>query len=268
MALFPCWIITLNPEHDHVVYLLKQLRDWGFDPELFPGVDGRKQMPSLFPDEQVAQKITRSRHLCELTSSEVGGYLSHLRAIKRAYSQGFDRVCILEDDVGLEPSFESVVKEVFGLPEKVEMVRLMALKVRKRKIVEYFSNGQHQLVRPERGWCGGQGYVLNRRGMEKIIKAGSSIFEPIDKFYDHFWEYDLRLYGVEPHLIWEMSRPSNILKSNVAQSRVPWWLYWLHPFNKLWRSLKRHAYLMQHKSEFYPAELPQGKPGKTKRMKL
>jgi glycosyl transferase family 25 len=104
--------------------------------------------------------------------------------------------------------------------------------------------------------------------MEKIIKAGSSIFEPIDKFYDHFWEYDLRLYGVEPHLIWEMSRPSNILKSNVARSRVSWWLYWMHPLNKLWRSLKRHAYLIQHKSEFYPAELPQEKPGKTKRMKF
>ena len=264
----PCWVITLKPDSEPVVRLLQSLEEQNVAATLFPGVDGRTTMPAPEPGERLAPEITRWRHLCELTSSEVGGYLSHLRAIKKAHAEGLERVCILEDDVQLEADFGAVLRDIVRLPDEVEMVRLMALKVRKRKVISTFADGIHALVRPERGWCGGQGYVLNRRGMEKIIAHGSAVYEPIDKFYDHFWEYDLRLFGVEPHIIWETEHPSSILKSNVARARVAWWLYWLHPLGKGWRSLQRHAYLKRHEAEFYPAEKPQGKPGRTGRMKL
>lgn len=262
-----CRVITLKPESEIVVSLLNDLKAQGIAAETCPGVDGRDSMPETLPGERLAPEITRWRHLCELTSSEVGGYLAHLRAVKQAYAEGLERICILEDDVALEDDFGTVLREINQLPENVEMVRLMALKLRKRKVVSTLSDGVHQLVRPERGWCGGQGYVLNRAGMEKIIAHGSRIYEPIDKLYDHFWEFDLRLYGVEPHIIWEVESPSSILKSNVARARVAWWYYWLHPLGKGWRSRERHTYLKKHRDEFYPTEKPQGRPGKTKRMK-
>ncbi|SEA31813.1 glycosyltransferase family 25 protein [Microbulbifer marinus] len=263
----PCWVITLDPEGARARTLLSALKEQRLPARTIGGVDGRGGMPALQAGERIASGTTRWRHLCELKSSEVGCYLAHLRAIRRAYESGLERVCILEDDVHLEPDFGKVLAELEQLPADVEMVRLMGLKVRKRKEVQTLTDGNYRLVRPERGWCGAQGYLINRAGMKKVLDYGSRIFEPIDKLFDHFWEYDLHVYGVEPHLLWETEHESSIKKSNVHRDRVSRWLYWLHPLGKLWRSLKRHAYLRSHAREFYPAQKPQGRPGRTARMK-
>jgi glycosyl transferase family 25 len=197
----------------------------------------------------------------------VGCYLAHLRALRQAYDEGLERVCLFEDDVELEPDFAQVLCELEQLPDGVEMVRLMGLKIRKRKVIKTLSDGRHQLVRPERGALGAQGYLINRIGMRKLLDHGSRIYEPIDKLYDHFWEYDLRLYGVEPHIIYEAVSGSTIVKSNVAKADVAPWLHWFYPLGKLFRSINRHWYLKRNHGEFYPADLPSVKPGRTERMK-
>ncbi|MFA0813192.1 glycosyltransferase family 25 protein [Microbulbifer epialgicus] len=264
----PCWVITLNPRGETIHTLLNTLKKRRLRTKLVSGVDGRTGMPSLEADEVIDNAATRWRHLCELKSSEVGCYLAHLRAIRDAYQAGLNRVCILEDDVQLEADFSEVLAELERLPEAIEMIRLMGLKVRKRKVIETLNDGIHQLVRPERGWCGAQGYLINRKGMHKVLTHANRIFEPIDKVFDHFWQFDLQLYGIEPHLIWETEHASSIVKSNVGRAKVALWLYWLHPFGKLYRSLERHIYLLRHRSAFYPAQKPKKRPGRTKRIKI
>ena len=266
-ATTPCWIITLNPDKPAVQQLLAALTAQGISAQTISGVDGRAGMPALQPGERLSPWKTRWRHLCELNSSEVGCYLAHLRALRRAYESGLQRICLLEDDVEIEPDFASMLIELEQQPDDVEMIRLMGLKIRKRKIISTLSDGVHHLVRPERGCLGTQGYLINRSGMQKVLSHGSTVYEPIDKLYDHFWEYDLHLYGVEPHLIWETAGSSSIVKSNVAKARVAIWIYWLHPIGKFLRSIQRHRYLRRHRAEFYPAGHPTTIPGRTARMK-
>lgn len=264
----PCWIITLHPESEGVRALMESLAAQGVNAELFPGVDGRHAMPALNADEFLDVQKTRRRHLCEMTNSEVGCYLSHLRAIKKGYALGYQKLCILEDDVEVEPEFGPALAEIATLPEQVEFVRLMALRVRKRKIVQSMLQGSHQLTRPERGVLGAQGYVVNRSAMAKIIQYACNIFEPIDKVYDHYWEFGLHQYGVEPHLLWERPHKSSILKSNVKRSRVGLFYYFIRPLVKGLLSKKRNSYLKANSAALYPAELPAGRPGRTARMKM
>ncbi|MCO1333743.1 glycosyltransferase family 25 protein [Microbulbifer sp. OS29] len=263
----PCWIITLQPRSNSVDHLVSAAKMQRLHVSTIIGVDGRAGRPHLVDGEFIDNETSRWRHLCELKNSEIGCYLAHLRAIRRAYRSGLDRVCILEDDVQLEPSFGRVLAELERLPEDIEMIRLMGLKVRKRKIIQPLNDGVHRLVRPERGWCGAQGYLINRAGMEKVLNYANRIFEPIDKVFDHFWQFDLKLYGIEPHLLWESEHTSSIIKSNIHRANVPRWLYWLHPFGKLWRSVERHLYLKRHAREFYPAQKPIYSIGRTARIK-
>ncbi|WP_226646163.1 glycosyltransferase family 25 protein [Microbulbifer variabilis] len=258
----------MYPEGEPINQLLSALKSQRLRASQIAGVDGRRGIPKLEADEVICNNITRWRHLCELKSSEIGCYLAHLRAIRQAYQAGLQRACILEDDVLLEDDFGRVLAELERLSPEVEMVRLMGLKVRKRKIIRCLNDGVHKLVRPERGWCGAQGYLINRRGMEKVLGYANRIFEPIDKVFDHFWQFDLKLYGVEPHLLWETEHTSSIVKSNVHKASVARWLYWLHPFGKFWRSIQRHIYLYRYKKEFYPAEKPKQRLGRTARIKL
>ncbi|WP_299943690.1 glycosyltransferase family 25 protein [uncultured Microbulbifer sp.] len=267
IAQTPCWVITLHPRGEGVHGLLDVLRSQRLRTGLVAGIDGRTDFPQLETGEYIANAATRWRHLCELTSSEIGCYLAHLRTINRAYRAGFNRICILEDDVQLEPDFGRVLAELERLPPEVEMIRLMGLKLRKRRVVKILGDGIHKLVRPERGWCGAQGYLINREGMQKVLNYANRILKPIDKVFDHFWQFDLHLYGVEPHLLWETEHASSIVKSNMGRTKVTSWLYWLHPIGKLWRSVGRHYYLIRHTRAFYPAQKPHRRTGRTMRIK-
>ncbi len=263
----PCWIISLNPNAERVVTLSQALTTAGISHSFVSAVDGRKSTPPLLEGESLDIRKSLLRHRRLLSNSELGCYLSHYRAIKTAYAQGHERVCILEDDVVLEPGFAQVLQALETQPEEQEMVRLMGLRIRKRKVIGPLTADGHQLVRPERGWCGTQGYVVNRRGMQKIIQHAGNIFEPIDKLYDHFWEYELKVYGVEPHVLYELDHPTSVAKAAERPTKIPLLLRVLAPLQKALFSRSRHAYLKQYANEFYPAIRPQGRIGNTARLR-
>lgn len=262
----PCWIISFDPASPSASALSQALTAQGVTHGFVPAVDGRQSAPPLQGREKIDVRKSLIRHQKLLTNSELGCYLAHYRAIQKAFDEGLARVCIMEDDVVLEPDFGRVLAELASLPDDIEMIRLMALRIRKRKIISTLSDGQHNLVRPERGWCGGQGYVLTRPGMQKILDHGCNIFEPIDKLFDHFWEYDIQLYGVEPHLIYETEHVSTIQKKPSSPVHIPLHYRLVIPLLKGLFSLSRHFYLTRHKAEFYPATKPEKRMGKTKRL--
>lgn len=264
----PCWIISLDPSSPLPTALTSELSAQGVAFSFVPAVDGRQGTPPLVGREVLDTRKALIRHGRVLRNAEIGCYLSHYRALQRAWDEGLERVCLLEDDVGLEAGFAQVLAGIATLPDDVEMVRLMALRIRKRKVVcDVPGSAAHQLVRPERGWCGTQGYVINRRGMRKVLDAAWRIYEPIDKFYDHFWEYEMRHFGIEPHVLYEHEHTSSIQQQKKPKRPpVPWLYRLLSPLDKLAFSLSRHRHLKAHAAEFYPAEKPKGRMGRTQRM--
>jgi len=262
----PVYIITLNPKAKNTLELEESLSAQGINAHLFPGVDGRNEMPPLEKNETINQKKSLAMRFVELSSTEVGCYLSHLRAIKGAYYAGLEKICILEDDVLIENTFSETLSEIEKLPGKVEFIRLMGLKNHKRKIISPLDK-THNLIRPIKGLCGTQGYVVTRSGMKKIISHGNLISEPIDKFYDHFWEIDLHCYAIEPHLIWERSNntssvikpaqslPTNPIIKTIKKTKIKWS-----------RSAQHYFYIFQHSNLFLPATKVKEKQGKTKRI--
>lgn len=245
--------------------LMQQLREQGVEAEAFHAVDGRQHTPDLLPGERIDQNQSLKIRQTKLTNSEIGCYLSQLRAMKQAYEEGLPRVCIMEEDVMVENDFGAVLAAIAALPDDVELVRLMGLKIHPRKLVMPLG-ASHQLTRPVKGLCGAQGYVINREGMSKVIEHGSTIAEAIDKFFDHFWNIDLRCYCVEPHVVWERPSSSTVEKNMdpktggaIANTLRKHWI-------KVVRSNKRRAYLRKHRDEFHPAIPLTEKAGRTERI--
>jgi glycosyl transferase, family 25 len=260
-----CWVISLNRGAENTQRLLADLEQQGLAPEIFPAVDGRRAMPVLQEDEYFRNAFAMVRHGKLLTTGEVGCYLSHLRAVKKAYREGCKFVCLLEDDVVIEPGFAEVLNAL--VEENLDMVRLMSLKIRRRKVLKPLY-GEHQLVRPERGGLGTQAYLMNRAGMRKFLDHARAIYEPIDKVFDHFWLFDLSVYAVEPHVAYELVHDSSIAKQGRPGQKGPnLWQRLVHHPVKLFFSLRRHAYLRRYRSELYPTEMPAEKPGKSVRLR-
>lgn len=262
-----CFIISLDHDKPQPRALRNALQQQGVDAQFFVAVDGRQQMPALEPGERLDQRRAVLLTRAALTRTQVACYLSHLRLLRQAYEQGLAWVCILEEDVEIEADFARILQELETLPQHCELVRLMGLRVRRRKIVSQLGAGSHRLVRPERGWCGTQGYVVSRAGMARILRHGTHIVRPIDKFYDRGWEFDLKSYGVEPHLIYEQDSPSTISKPcDTAWRDQPLTTKFAFHALKLWFSVYRDLYRLAHFREFYPASRGSRHYGKTRRI--
>lgn len=263
----PIVIITLNPDSAQAYELSNLLTGQGLDYEIALGADGREQFPPLKAGERIDQIKSLKTRLVKLTRSEVGCYLSHFRTIKKFYNAGLDRVCILEDDVLIEPDFKAILASIEALSDEFEHIRLMGLKRHRRKNVFQLDNS-YQLTRPVKGLCGTQGYVINRCGMEKVLRHGHVITEPIDKFYDHFWNIKLKSYCVEPHIIWE--RPvveSSITKESRGRATKPIGKLMRKHVVKMQQGFKRRLHILKHWNDFLPAEKSSGKLGKTARIR-
>ncbi len=258
-------VITLNPESSVVQRLVQSIKLHTLSVDEFYAVDGRAGTPVLVKGERLSQTRSLLNRRFPLTNTEIGCYLSHYRVIKKAYDDGHDHVCILEDDVVLESNFGDVLKEVVSLGAKAEFVRLMALKIRKRKVVQSLS--QHcDLVRPLRGSLGTQGYVLNRSGMKKVLDKGAVISMPIDKFYDSFFLWGLHSFTVEPHIIFENHVQSSIAKTD-GKTEGGLMVSVGYRFVKLYRSLRRSYHFWVNFSDYSPAEFPEESVGKSQRLR-
>lgn len=259
------WIIALNPENPVALELQRTLREQGIAADIKPAVDGRKEMPVLQGREQLSQRKALIYRRAPLTSSEVGCYLSHYRLIQEAYDQGLSHLCLFEDDVIAEPGIGSLLQSIAKLNDSAHLVRLMSLKIRKRKVVKALS-GSYQLVRPQRGALGTQGYVVNRSGMKKILDFGATIYMPIDKLYDNFFMYNLNCFSVEPHAVYEIVRPTSVKKApvsavNAISLKLQCFLY------KLYRSTRRRLHYWINIRDFSPATKPAQTIGKSHRIR-
>lgn len=259
------WIISLNPKKAEAVELKHLLKCKKVEAEIIPAVDGRKAMPALTQDEAIDQNKALINRKAPLTSSEIGCYLSHLRAIKKAYQEGLNHIAIFEDDVIAEENLAELLDAIETLDDDAHLVRLMSLKRRERKELKQLTP-EYKLTRPLRGALGTQGYVLNREGMKRILNFGSTITMPIDKLYDSFFLFGLKCYSVEPHAIYEKAHPSTIKKTQgQLDSSLSTIILWR--LNKLFRSIKRHTHRIKHRTEFSPASKPPKKFGKSQRIR-
>ena len=261
----PARVISLHPPTTHALNLVATLQEGGFDAQLSPGVDGRQGYPALEGDEELAVLKGLFTRRAKLTSSEVGVYLSHYRLIKQAYSDGLSHLCIFEDDAVPEPGLLAVLNEIEKLDKNAHLVRLMSLKTRRRKIIKPLTD-EHKLIRPVRGALGAQGYVINREGMKIVLDQGAKIAVPLDTFYDGFFLIGLNCYSVEPHSIYEADTESTVAKTGKTHDRRLW--VWLgFRFVKLYRSLMRRWFYITNFKEFFPAQMPEGFVGRSKRIR-
>ncbi|MGJ8687047.1 MAG: glycosyltransferase family 25 protein, partial [Spongiibacteraceae bacterium] len=241
-----CRVVSLHPQAENTGVLMGALAEQGVDASIYAAVDGRKSMPTLESGERFNRVLSMLRHKKVLTSGELGCYLSHLRAVREAYQAGYEFVCVIEDDVVIEKDFASVLQALTKRSD-LDMVRLMALRLRQRKVLGEIADTGHQLTRPVRGAVGTQAYLMNRVGMKKFLDYAQTIYEPVDKVFDHFWLFDLHVYGVEPHTVYELEHETSIAKKAAVSVSGPSVLERLlfHPV-KLWFSLRRHSYRLRN----------------------
>ena len=128
------------------------------------GVDG-KQLKNTFKDN--INGTTFTNNYSELTKNEVGCLLSHLKAIKTAYDNNLDQVLILEDDCSLDLMFFWEDK-LTSLLNKLNKPDWEIFQLYTGNCIN-FNSKKCTLQTGEKDCWGCVAYLINRKGMEKII---------------------------------------------------------------------------------------------------
>jgi glycosyl transferase, family 25 len=149
------------------------------------------------------------RYGADLSSREIGCYLSHLELMERCLNDGVDRAVILEDDVAPAPGFAETVSQLAAAPEVFEMIRFYGVRKRASERVCALAPGV-DLVWPTHGLCGSQGYYLTAAAMRKILAGGGKIILPYDMMLDRYWRTGLTIFATSPFVITEEAQASDI----------------------------------------------------------
>jgi glycosyl transferase, family 25 len=220
----PIRFINLDRDVERRQRLETELQRHAVVGERFPGV----WWPSLSEEQQAryySPVLNARQHHLPLVNGEKGCYASHIELWRWLVESSHETLVVLEDDVCLLPDFAAVCQAVATTTgQPWDMVKLIGReglgKTEKLATSDRLSPG-HALVRYRRVPSLTAGYVLHRRGADKLLRHRLPFGRPIDVDLRHWWECeDLHVLGVRPAVIAldETSEQSSI---NADLKRLP-----------------------------------------------
>lgn len=169
--------------------MAKTQLEWGF----LDAVDGSKLDLSTVPYD--GAKVRRLLGF-ELTSKEIGCYLSHMRAWQACVDKNHPTL-IFEDDFVVQPHLEAVLATLLDDYRDWQIVRLQALCDSGDSRVKDF--GGFQLVQNESDPLGATAYLVNPASARVLLEQSAEIFEPLDHYIEHHEKHHLTMLAVKPY---------------------------------------------------------------------
>nr|WP_244635760.1 glycosyltransferase family 25 protein [Chthonobacter albigriseus] len=206
------WVISLSDAAERRAAFARSAADAGMEWSFF---DAHRQLqPPLVYDSQGA----RHREGRNMTAGELGCYSSHDALWRWLVQSDVSQMVVLEDDVVVDwPCLRSLVSTEFE-DLGIEYLRLFAkVPPRMRYVASPFLDRYHHLVQITSFALGTQGYLITRRGAERLLARGNQVAAPVDVFMDRYWDHGLVNLAVYPFPLFERFQASSIGEARLEQ---------------------------------------------------
>jgi len=247
-------VINLRRSHQRRDRMIEQLNRLQLDWELVEAVDGQSLTDQEITTHCAAMSTEMRRDY--LTPGAIGCALSHLKALQLTVMRGYERVCILEDDLLLPEDFPTILQEVMAQARDREVVLLYWLSFVKqlfdRQTASQLTTG-HYLVesRNAHQLLSTVGYIVSRGDAQTIIESNQPVRVTADS-----WGYFLSIGAVDrirclvPSPIQMAPVPSEILlRSGHISSRLKYSLESILPPLR-WLAHRRRNRFYTQQSKF------------------
>ena len=179
----PMYYINLDRSISRRNDLEKQLNMYNLTAIRISGLDGKKLKYNTNRSKSyLSGEIDGTKFISfypELTPSEIGCTLSHFKAVEQAYNDGHQIAIILEDDIGFDmvPHWDKTMHDIITtFPSNWTVINLNS-SCNINKIISYTQ---------KQCWST-SAYILNRKGMEYILKLKTS---------NGIWEIKKPMFGL------------------------------------------------------------------------
>lgn len=180
--------------------LAKTKLNWSF----LDAVDGTQFQ--TIPTEYPTQKVKRLQGY-DLSSSEIGCYLSHMKAWEICIAKN-QPMLILEDDFILLPNFGNTLELLLTDFTDWELIRLQGLVNTSHNIVK--SIGEISIVKNCSDPLGATAYLIKPEAARILLEHSKNIYEPLDHFLEHVEKHKVKILAAKPYSVDTSKAPSTI----------------------------------------------------------
>jgi glycosyl transferase family 25 len=134
-----------------------------------------------------------------LTAGEIACYLSHRKAWAKIIEDNLDFALILEDDFLLNANVEQLVAAISKIEHSWHCIKLAEYPVKRRELGATTIDG-FRLVAYNKVPARTCAQAISKEGAKRLLLASEKFGRPIDIDMQHWWEHDLRIFGLKPYL--------------------------------------------------------------------
>lgn len=169
--------------------LAKTKLQWKF----LDAVDGRKLDLSSVPYN--SNKVKRLLGF-ELMPSEIGCYLSHMKAWQSCVDSQITTL-IFEDDFVVSENFDELLETMLLQALNWDIIRLQGLSECEDVFLQKI--GSYRLARNTSDPLGSTAYIVRPTAARQLLLHSLEIFEPVDHFLEHVEKHGLIVTAMKPY---------------------------------------------------------------------
>lgn len=204
MSPWPILFINLDRDAERCARMQAEFARHGLQGERLPGVLwtalAQAEQDALYSPALNARGFHKP-----LVNGEKGCYASHLKAWRWLVDSTHEAAIVLEDDIRLRPAFAEALRALAHSTERWDMVKLIGrveIGKREKAAAQVPLCDGHALLRYRRVPSLTAGYVIHRRGAEKLLATRQPFGRPVDVDLRYWWESrGLIMRGVSPAVI-------------------------------------------------------------------
>lgn len=190
------YLVNLDRSPERLEHIREVFAELGIDFTRIPAVDGEQLSP-----EDHQRWLSDKGTPFQLTSGELGCFLSHRRCWEATVAGCESHVAIFEDDIHLGKNAAEVLSRTDWIPADADIVKLETFLHPTqigRKPTSMVCG--RKIVRLWRTHFGTGGYIISRAAASKLISLSRKVSCPVDHFL-----FDPRFSGFQHLTIYQMS---------------------------------------------------------------
>ena len=205
------FVVNMARSAERREYIRRHLGELNLPYELFAATDCETMQPAEYESRLNANYWRKLRGRA-MPPPIIGCYLSHCRLWAKIADENIPRAIILEDDAALHPNFARIVADAIATDYLWDVIslRLKTPASAARILGDTLGGGNWQLIRPRRRCQMLVGYVITKRGAEKLLEYTQNIRAPIDWLYGEWWLNGLQFFAVRPGIVSQGGEESTI----------------------------------------------------------
>ena len=205
-----------------------QLARLGLEAARVPAIDAKSDLAAMqarrsFPAPQDGVIFACNSEGRRYFLGEEACFQSHLKALDAFLSSGAETALILEDDAELAPDMPALLDAMAREADLWDGVRLESVGRRgaRRALKIAALPGGRMLVASLRPCSGASGYLVTRKGAERLIAAADGLFVPFDTYLSSMGRHGLSFLDCAPSPVRQTGASSMIHEARDAGAAVP-----------------------------------------------